>query len=308
MSWKDILGQEVAINILKNTIKQNRVSSSYLFYGPDGVGKVKTAKELAKVCNCQSIKEEDSCEVCSSCYKINHDIHPDVSIIQPASTQFLIAQIQELKKEVYVSPFEGKRKVYILDEVNKMTPEAANAFLKILEEPSPTTLFILIAGSLETILPTIVSRCQLVRFNLISPSIQTQIFSKWQVEPSIFHLLTQASGGSVGKAKEYLEKQVFSYQEKLSQLLENVFKKGESFLLICELVNQILNYYKKEDIYLFLEIFSVWLKEKISVDFVSLYKAIDVVIETQKMIRFKNANLQLSIEIMFLKLKECLTK
>ncbi|MEW6095433.1 MAG: DNA polymerase III subunit delta' [bacterium] len=308
MSWKDILGQEVAINILKKTIKQNRVPQAYLFFGPDGIGKTKTAKELAKVCNCQNIKEEDNCEVCSSCYKVNHDIHPDVKVIKPASIHFLISQIQDLQKEVYLSPFEGKKKVYILDEVDKMTTQSANAFLKTLEEPSPDTLFILITSNLETLLPTIISRCQLVRFNLIPASIQTQIFSKWGIAPSKFNLLAQASGGSIRKAKEYLEKVVFEHQEKLSESLENIFKKEEGFLLISKLVTQILSYYKKEDIYLFLELLSVWLKEKISVDFVSLYNAIDIVIETQKVIKFKNANLQLAIEVMFLKLKEWLIK
>ncbi len=307
MSWKDILGQEAAINRLKKTFKQNRLPQGYLFCGTDGVGKIKTAKELAKICNCQNIKEEDTCDICSSCYKINHDIHPDVKVIKPASIHFLISQIQDLQKEVYISPFEGKKKVYILDEIDKMTTEAANAFLKTLEEPSSTTLFILITSSPETLLPTIISRCQPVRFNLIPADVQTQIFSKWQVDPSKFNLLTQTSGGSVGKAKEYLEKGVFEHQEELSALLENIFKKEEGFLLISKIATQILSYYKKEDIYLFLQILSVWLKEssKLSID---LSNAIDIVIETQKMIRFKNANLQLAIEVMFLKIKECLTK
>lgn len=309
MAFENILGQEYAVNILRKTIKQNRISSSYLFFGPAGVGKIKTAKEFAKACNCQNIKiKEDSCEVCSSCYKINHDIHPDVKIIKPLGQHFLISQIQELQKETYMSPFEGKKKIYILDEIDKMTIQAANAFLKTLEEASPTTLFILITSNPESLLPTIVSRCQPVRFNLIPPNVQIQIFSKWNIEPSKLQLLVQTSCGSVGKAKEYLEKRVFEHQEKLLNLLENIFKKEEGFLLISQLVNQILNYYKKEDIYLFLEIFSVWLKEKLWVDFVRLYNAIEIVIETQKIIKFKNANLQLAMEVMFLNLKRYLTK
>jgi len=309
MSFKDILGQQQAIDILKKTMKQNRVPQAYLFVGPDGVGKIKTAKELAKICNCQDIKEVDSCGVCASCYKINKDIHPDVKVIKPAHIHFLISQIQELQKEVYVSPFEGKKKVFILDEVDKMTSEAANAFLKTLEEPSSTTLFILITSSAESLLPTIISRCQSVRFNFIPMGIQRQIFSQWELEPSKFHLLTQTSGGSIGKAKEYLEKGVFEHYEKLSELLENIFKEEENFFLISKIVTSVLNHYKKEDIYLFLEILSVWLKEtftsKLSFDFITLAKAIEIVMETQKMLRFKNANLQLAMEIMFLKLKEC---
>ena len=308
--WKDILGQESAINILKKTIKQNRVGSAYLFFGPDGVGKTKTAKELAKVCNCQSIKEEDSCDICSSCYKINHDIHPDVKVIKPASIHFLISQIQDLQKEVYTTPFEGKKKVYILDEIDKMTKEAANAFLKTLEEPTSNVLFILITSSLEALLPTIISRCRPVKFNLIPEGIQTQIFPEWGLEPSRFHLLAQASGGSLGRAKEYLEKGIFEHQAKLSGALENIFKSDEGFLLISKIATQIVDYYKKENIELFLEIFSVWLKQKayhlVSVNFINLYKAIDIVIEIQRIIRFQNANLQLAMEVMFIKLKECL--
>ncbi|MEW6609833.1 MAG: DNA polymerase III subunit [bacterium] len=303
MSWKDILGQQQAINILKKVIEQNRLASAYLFLGPDGVGKIKTAKQLAKICNCQDIKEGDSCEICNSCYKINHDIHPDVKVIKPAAMHFLLPQIQDLQKDVFVSPFEGRKKVYLLDEVDKMTPEAANAFLKTLEEPSPTTLFILITSRPQTILPTILSRCQPVRFNLIPEDIQSQIFLRWQVEPSKISLLTQLSGGSIGKAKEYLEKDVFVSLEKLAPLLESILKKEEGFLLICKLVTLILADYKKEDISLFFELLSVWLKQKLSVNFISLYRAMDIVMETHKMIKFKNANLQLSLEVMFIHLK-----
>lgn len=312
MSFKDVLGQHHPIDILKKTIKQNRVPQAYLFYGPNGVGKMKTAKELAKISNCHKIKEAESCEICSSCYKINKDIHPDVKVIKPAGLHFLISQIQELQKEIYVTPFEGKKKVYILDEVDKMTPQASNAFLKTLEEPSSTTLFILITSSIETLLPTIISRCQPLRFNLIPADVQRQIFSQWEVDASKFHLLIQISGGSLGKVKEYLAKGIFEHQEHLSELLENIFKQEENFLLISKIVTLVLKYYKKEDIGLFLEILSVWLKEtfisKLSLDFITLYKAIEIVIETQKIIRFKNANLQLALEVMFLKLKECRTK
>lgn len=302
MSFKDILGQGVAIDILKKTIRQERIPQVYLFFGPNGVGKVKTAKELAKVCNCKKVKEEDSCDECISCYKISNDIHPDVKVIRPASIHFLISQIHDLQKEVYISPYEGKKKVYILDEVDKMTIEAANSFLKTLEEPSSTTLFILITNSIDALLPTIVSRCQPVRFNLIPSAIQTQIFSMWGVDASKFHLLAQASGGSPGKAKEYLQKEVFENFEKISELLENIFKKDKDFLFISNIVTLILTYYKKEEIHLFLELFSAWLKENL------LYNAIDIVLETQKMIKFKNANLQLAIEVMFLKLKECVRR
>ncbi len=302
--WKDILGQESAINILKKTIKQNRLGTSYLFFGPDGVGKTKTAKELAKVCNCQSIvgEQEDSCGRCSPCYKIEQDIHPDVKIIKPASIHFLISQIQDLQKEVYTTPFEGKKKVYILDKIDKMTTEAANAFLKTLEEPPANVLFILVTSSLEVLLPTIISRCRPVKFNLLPEGIQTRIFPEWGLEPTRFHLLAQASGGSLGRAKEYLEKGIFEHQAKLSNEIENIFKKDNSFLLISKIATQIVDFYKKENIELFLEIFLVWLKQ--SVNFINLYQAIDIVIETQKAIRFQNANLQLVIEVMFIKLKE----
>ena len=166
MSFEDINRQDRIPEILKEGIRRNRIFSSYLFIGPDGSGKLTAARNLAKTVNCLS-ENNKPCEICLSCKKINSQVHPDVFFIEPkgASSSVGIDQIREAINRANLKPYEGKSKVFIINNAHSMNIASSNAFLKTLEEPPENTIFILISRSKELLLPTIVSRCYIIRFS-----------------------------------------------------------------------------------------------------------------------------------------------
>ena len=139
---------------------------SYLYVGPDGAGKRERAKNFAKGVNCLDARDGKPCEACTSCKKIDREIHPDVFFIQPegASSTIGIDQVREVINKANLKPYEARSKVFIINNAHSMNEVSANAFLKTLEEPPENTVFILISRSKDLLLPTIVSRCHIVRF------------------------------------------------------------------------------------------------------------------------------------------------
>ncbi len=200
MTFKDIIGQERAINILRNSIRRNRLTHAYLFSGPRGVGKRATALALAKALNCVEHSDE-ACGICLSCRKINDSNHPDVKVIEPQGLSLSIAQMRELQKEISLKPLEGRWKIYIISEAEKMTPQAANSLLKTLEEPPPHSLIILVTSQEDSLLPTIISRCQRIKFDLIPRAMISQkVQELCEISGQQADIIATLSGGNLGKA------------------------------------------------------------------------------------------------------------
>ena len=184
MSFDNILGQDRPKESLNKALQSGRIPNSYLFYGQDSVGKKLTAYELGKALNCNILGPIDSCNKCSSCLKIEKGIHPDVHILEPQippgarQAVIKIDVIRELQKKLMYLPYEGQTKVVIINDAEKMNLQAANSFLKTLEEPPSKTLIILIASNPYQLLPTIVSRCQGIKFYPLSVEVIKKIVSK----------------------------------------------------------------------------------------------------------------------------------
>ena len=157
-----IKGQVLAERMLRGVLKTNRIAPAYLFSGPEGTGKVLAALQFAKALNC----EKGGCEECPSCVRIDEGTHPDVKVIsvQPDKSSIGIEQVRGMQKEAYLKPFMSRAKVYIIENAERMTEEASNSLLKILEEPPGQAFFILTTSSPRMLIPTITSRCQAVRF------------------------------------------------------------------------------------------------------------------------------------------------
>ena len=171
MALKDVIGQDRALRILLKTLERGRIPSSYLFAGETGIGKRMTATNLAKALNCLAARGHDHqtpsfdcCDECDSCRKIESNTHPDFRLIVPENGQIRIEEIREIDEVLSLKAFEGRYKVIMVDDAETMNQYAANAFLKILEEPPADSLILLISSNPERLPDTIRSRCSRINF------------------------------------------------------------------------------------------------------------------------------------------------
>ncbi len=196
-AFRGIVGQVAAVTRLARAIDAGAVAHAYIFEGPAGVGKHATANAFAKALVCGA----GGCGRCSDCVRISHGTHPDVFEIDPEGLTLGIEQIRDVQHQVVLRPVEGAHKVFIIDEAEAMTPQAANAFLRTLEEPPPGVVFVLIASNVHAMLDTILSRAQRVPFRPIPPAeIAALLQERLGIDMDQAELATSVSGGIVGKA------------------------------------------------------------------------------------------------------------
>ena len=169
MSWHSIRGHDRVVEELRRTLQQGRFPHALLFVGPEGIGKRSFARALAQalLCETRSPTELDPCAACPGCLQVEAGTHPDfLEVARPEDKHELpIRVIRALCDQFGLKPARGVRKVAVVDDADDLNDEAANAFLKTLEEPPPGAVLILIGTSADVQLPTIVSRCQVVRFD-----------------------------------------------------------------------------------------------------------------------------------------------
>jgi DNA polymerase-3 subunit delta' len=209
MSFKDIKGQDHPIEMLKEYIKSSCVIGGYLFIGPEGVGKALVAKTLAKIVNCQE-DNLDSCDRCISCLKIERNQHPDMHYISGSNLlgndngdfdSIKIDYIRHLQKDINLKPYEGKIKVFIIDNAHYLTAEASNALLKVLEEPPGNSLIILISSKPTLLFKTIISRCKIIRFSsLLRTELEEILKKEYCLDNNLAHFLAYFSEGRIGSA------------------------------------------------------------------------------------------------------------
>jgi DNA polymerase-3 subunit delta' len=170
MSFRAMSGHRRLLTLIARSIKRDALPPSLLFEGPPGVGKRTAALAVAMAVNClepltDGEFEWDACGECSSCKKMLKDLHPDVRIIEPGETgNIKVEQVREVIDAAAYRPFEGKRRVVIIDRAEQLGEPAQNALLKTLEEPRPASIFILVSSRPDLLLPTVRSRCSRLRF------------------------------------------------------------------------------------------------------------------------------------------------
>lgn len=203
MNW-DLIGHEWAVDLLKEHIRRERLRHAYLLTGPLGAGRRTLALRFAKAINCeQPPSPGEACGSCRACRGIERMQHPDLSVVQaePPGGTLKVEQVRELQHSLSLAPYEARYRIALLLNFEQAHPSAANALLKTLEEPPPQVILLLTAESPESLLPTIVSRCETLRLRP-SPleAVAGGLAKRWELEPEQARLLAHISAGRAGYA------------------------------------------------------------------------------------------------------------
>ena len=221
LSFDKIVGHERPIQVLQTALSTGRVPHAYLFAGAQGIGKRTCALAFAAALNCET-GAESACGKCQSCRKILGGNHPDLIVVEPTGQFIKIDQVRQVSKLARSSPYEGRYRVIVFDGADALNPSAANALLKTLEEPGKNMVLVLVTANPEQLLPTVLSRCQRINFNPLSPEqIETVILEQIESDPQQARLLARLSEGSLGWVlRADLETVVDRRRDLLSNLID----------------------------------------------------------------------------------------
>lgn len=332
--FNNIIGHEFQKNLLARSRAEGTVSHAYLFSGPDGVGKKLVALEFAKILNCPSDKSSSMREQCgcSSCSKVDRGIHPDVVLVEYEGIgDIKVDQVREgVEEKLYLKPYEGAFKIVIVNEAERMNRSAQNAFLKTLEEPPPNSVIILISSRPQALLPTILSRCQIISFSSLSKDNMRLIIEEHsELNGEELELLSRLSSGSPGFALRFDQELIDFRKELISKLSGLDYRSAVEISELVEFMPTETTADDSEKLRLAMEFMSLWIRDlimiKIGADEEYITHA-DIIEESERAaaglgtedilqkheslertrsdIFFANANRRLSLENLFIKLAQ----
>jgi len=243
MRFSDIIGQEYAKRILLRAVSTGRIPHAFIFSGTAGTGKKSLAKALTMLLNCSAPLSDGGCGSCRTCKQIIDGNFPDFNIIAPKKDKYRpskisIDHIRNIYAKLGFAPI-SKFRVIVIDHAEEMTEEASNAFLRILEEPPPKNIFILNVVEPLNLLPTIVSRCQIIRFYPIpAEKIADWLVKNKGLDRDIAEVISRICEGSLSKALELMEKDFLKKREDWITLFIKLptFSKKELLSLLEEIL------------------------------------------------------------------------
>lgn len=225
MSWAHVRGHEALVESFNHAWRRGRLAHAYFFAGPPGVGKRLFAHELAKALLCEGWPADrlEACDRCPTCLQVEAGTHPDLFVLgMPADSLIIpIELIREMSRNLSLKPARGRGKVAILDDADSLHDPitghaAANCFLKTLEEPPPSSVLILVGTNTDFQLPTILSRCQVVRFAPLAPAVIAELLRGQGLEDAeLIERLARLSGGSLGQALALADPALWEFRKKL---------------------------------------------------------------------------------------------
>lgn len=213
-----LTGNDRVKELLGRTLEARRIPGALLLAGEDGIGKKLFALELAMALNCRSPQGVEGCGLCSSCVRMARfnypqssesddwkgiiwTDHPDVGMVVAPKRVLLVEQMRLIEREANYRPYEGKARVFLIEDADKLNDASANALLKILEEPPPTSYIILLTSRPAMLLPTIRSRCQMIRFSPLSPAeIESHLVQNKIASAGEARVRARIAQGSLGRA------------------------------------------------------------------------------------------------------------
>jgi len=200
--FTDIIGHINVLKILNGILRTGNIAHAYLFYGPPSVGKHTVAQAFAKALVCRTPADDGApCGECLLCRKAAKNVLTDIIELAPDGARIKIDQVRQLKKDLAFGPLEARYKVVIIDPADAMTTEAANSFLKLLEEPVSGVVHILVTSTISGLLPTIRSRCQQVPFNLLLSAEVARIMERTSpLKSEQAAAIAESAGGMLNEA------------------------------------------------------------------------------------------------------------
>src|SRR5439155_24893285 len=220
MGWQRVRGHDAVVGRFTQTWQRGRLAHGYLFAGPPGVGKRLFAGELAKALLCEAppAGRLEACDQCVACTLVDASTHPDLFTVgrPEESNEIPIEIMRELCRGFGLKSARGRGKVAILDDADDLNDASANCFLKTLEEPPPRSLFILVGTSMDRQLPTIVSRCQVVRFAPLSAEVMADLLKAHGAgDAQQVQRLVRLAGGSPGQALALADPALWQFRKVL---------------------------------------------------------------------------------------------
>jgi DNA polymerase-3 subunit delta' len=208
MPFRDVIGHRRLVGLLSRSVLRASLPPSLIFAGASGIGKRVAAVATAQAMNCLAPKkgtdiELDACGVCAACKRIQRGVHPDVLVVEPGDNGSIkIEQVRDIVDRAAYRPFEGRRRVVIIDEADALVGAAQNALLKTLEEPPPSSVFFLVTSRPDVLLPTVRSRCPVLRFRPLDPhDIAAALVARGHSEAEA-RAVAATADGSLGRALE----------------------------------------------------------------------------------------------------------
>ncbi|KFZ26907.1 MAG: DNA polymerase III subunit tau [Candidatus Izimaplasma bacterium HR2] len=253
--------QPKVVQLLENSIKKDRLSHAYLFEGEKGTKKYETALYFAQMLMCTS--EDKPCLECHNCRRILNGTHPNVYVVEPFKNLIKKQQIIDLQNEFSKTSVERGPKIYIIKNIDLINVSAANSLLKFLEEPYPNTYAVLTSSNINKILPTIISRSQVVQFN----SLNKKIIEDEMIEtgyPKLSSRIVANLTNSITEALDIVNNEYFLELMDLVKEVNNIIATGDESLIIYFNENSSIIYQDKEFSNLFLSLLVIYQKDLIN--------------------------------------------
>lgn len=259
MLYSEIVGQNNEKNSLINQIMNKNLSHCYIFEGPKDIGKYELSLVFAQSLLCKDFDREP-CNLCSSCIKVNSMNHPDLHILNTDEKSIKREDIDELIELIYKKPYESDKKIFIINECEKMTTQAANTFLKTLEEPIGESVIILLTNNINLLLDTIVSRCQIIKLkNIDKKEIEKILKEKYNASDMNAAIASYYSKGILNKAVNIITEKddILKIREQVIMIFDKIINLDSNIIFEYE------KYFEdqKDNIDKIIEIMMIWIRD-----------------------------------------------